>query len=310
MTPILLGLATALQVAGAPTSSPAAPPRAAIEFDPPELVCTCDDPRLDEASGIVAGRANPGLYYTHNDSGGKPIVYVIDRDGRIRVELALEGTRNIDWEDIAIAPGAATGTFDVCVADIGDNDEKRPEVQIYRFAEPRLDASPASSKPARAAVVPTRYTLRYADGPRNAEALVVHPRTGDGFIISKRLDGRAEVYRIPAPWPKDRTIEMQCVGKLVFPETPAINTIVTAADLSPDGSQLAARSYMCGWLWTLPTGQSDGEFERIIRRMPVRLDLAAEPQGEAICFSPDGRCLLTISEKTPTRLYECCRSQR
>jgi hypothetical protein len=32
--------------------------------------------------------------------------------------------------------------------------------------------------------------------------------------------------------------------------------------------------------------------------------LPAEPQGEALCFSADGRALLTLSEKTPTTLYE------
>jgi hypothetical protein len=307
MTPFAFLMLTAFQVAGGLTSAPSTAPYAGTEFDPPELVCTCEDRRLNEASGIVAGHANPDLYYTHNDSGGKPIVYVLDRDGHIRAEVELEGAKNVDWEDIALAPGTAAGTFDLCAADIGDNNEKRREVQIYRFAEPRLDASPASSKPGRTTVAPTRYTLRYADGPRNAEALVVHPRTGDGFILSKKLDGSADIYRIPAPWPKDRTIEMQRVGKLMFPDAPPINTMVTAADLSLDGSQLVTRSYTCGWLWTLPTGERDGEFERLIRQTPIRLDLAAEPQGEGICFSADGRCLLTVSEGSPTRLFECCR---
>ena len=32
--------------------------------------------------------------------------------------------------------------------------------------------------------------------------------------------------------------------------------------------------------------------------------VAAERQGEALCFSADGDALLTISERTPTTLYE------
>jgi len=296
-----LSLWVALQVA----SAPAPAPRPGTDFDPPELLCTIEDPRLDEASGIVEGRANRGLYYTHNDSGGKPIVYVIDREGRMRAEWELAGATNVDWEDIAIAPDVIhDAPAQIYVADIGDNDAKRKEVVIYRFAEPKLEKA-ANSQPTRQSVTPTRFVLRYPDGPRNAEALVVHP-TGAGFIITKHLDGTAEVYRIPAPWNKSGTIDLERVGKLTFPETAPIQTIVTAADIYPDGTQLVTRSYLCGWIWTLPT-DGPNKFETLIRQTPVRLNLAPEPQGEAICFSADGRCLLTISEKTPTRLYECCR---
>jgi hypothetical protein len=297
----------AWQAAGAPASAPS---RDSIAFAAPELVCTIDDERLDEISGVVASRANPGLYYTHNDSGGKAAVYAIDRDGRIRMEIALDDAKNVDWEDIALAPGNTAGTFEICVADIGDNNAKRSELHIYRAAEPHLDAAADRAKPVRMTVAPTRYTLRYADGPRNAEALVVHPRSGDGYIITKRMDGVAEVYRIPAPWPKDRTIEMQRFGTLTFPQVAPIQAIVTGADLSPDGTQLVVRSYPCGWLWTIPPDAASVDFAALVRQMPVRIELAAEPQGEAICFSSDGRCLLTISEKSPTRLFESCRPQR
>ena len=305
---IAIPLIAALQAASAPATStlPAGLPIDA--FDPPEVVCTIADPRLNEASGIVASRANPGLYYTHNDSGGKPAVYVVDREGRIRFELVLEGATNIDWEDIALSPGTG-GALDICVADIGDNNQNRADVQVYRLPEPKLTGA-AGTRPTRVAVSPTRYNLRFVDGPRNAEALVVHPKTGEGFIVSKRLDGGADVYRIPAPWDKGKTIEMLTIGRLAFPDAAPVQTIVTAADLSPDGTQLVTRSYVCGWVWTLPQGATDGGMAALIRRKPVRIELAAEPQGEAICFSPDGRCLLTISEKTPTRLYECCRPQR
>ena len=45
-------------------------------------------------------------------------------------------------------------------------------------------------------------------------------------------------------------------------------------------------------------------FALLFERLPTALELAKEPQGEALCFSADGRALLTISEKTPTTLYE------
>ena len=35
----------------------------------------------------------------------------------------------------------------------------------------------------------TQFDVKYADGPRNAEALMVHPRTGRVYIASKNEDG-------------------------------------------------------------------------------------------------------------------------
>ncbi len=45
-------------------------------------------------------------------------------------------------------------------------------------------------------------------------------------------------------------------------------------------------------------------FALVFEQLPTALELATEPQGEALCFSADGKALLTISEGTPTTLYE------
>ena len=47
------------------------------------------DKQLDEISGIAASRTCPGLYYVHNDSGGKSEVYLIDGKGKMKVVLSL-----------------------------------------------------------------------------------------------------------------------------------------------------------------------------------------------------------------------------
>jgi len=289
-------LAGGLTVAAAQTSQPA------VRYGEPRAVCRIADPRLDEASGLAASRRNPGYYYTHNDSQGRPHVYVINRHGRICLTLRLIGAENCDWEDIALAPGAQPGTFDVCVADIGDNKSERAGVVFYRFPEPQLDASVR----ARGALdVQSRvFRCKYEDGARNAEAFAVDPRTGDGYVFSKCFDGASHVYRLAAPWDATAVSTLKRAGTLRFPPATALARMVTAADISPDGTRLVTRSYVGGWEWCWPKRDDATAFTLVFEQQPTALELASESQGEALCFSADGRALLTISENTPTTLYE------
>ena len=274
--------------------------RPAPRYGEPREVCTLADRRIHEASGIVASRRNPGLFYVHNDSGDEPLVYLVDRAGSTRVTIRLTGARHVDWEDIALAPRGKTGEFDVCVADIGDNAAQRDELTIYRFAE--VDATPGG--PATRRVSARAYRIRYADGPADAEAFAVHPRTGDGYIFTKRLDGRSAVYRLAAPWNAGERVVLPKVATTAIQHRMAPGRMITAADISPDGRRLAVRCYLGGWEWRMAPGSAPGDFERLFATAPVALDLAAEPQGEALCYSAGGRAILTVSERLPAVLYE------
>lgn len=266
----------------------------------PRAVATVQDRRISEASGIAASRRHPGLFYVHNDSGDSPRVFLIDRRGATQAVIRLRGARAVDYEDIAVAPGETAGTFDVCVADIGDNSNNRPEVVIYRFAEPDLPEAVGKTVD----VQPAAYVCRYAEGPADAEALAVHPQTGDGYIITKSVTGRAAVYKLAAPWDAQQpTVVSKPLTLDLPPALPALR-IVTAADISPDGQRLAVRCYVDGWEWRLPAETSDAGFDRIFQALPVGLPLASERQGEAICYAADGQALLTISEGVSPTLWE------
>src|SRR5438309_1605081 len=58
---------------------------------------------LTEASGVAASRNNPGVLWTHNDSGHPAQIYALDTQGRLLGTYAVPG--NTDNEDIAIGPG-------------------------------------------------------------------------------------------------------------------------------------------------------------------------------------------------------------
>lgn len=258
------------------------------------------DPRLREISGLAASRRHPGLYYVHNDSGDQPRIYLIDREGSSRATIELLGAQHVDYEDIALAPSPSRGGWDVCVADIGDNQARRKEVVIYRFPEPEL---PPENR-ATIHVRPRRLLLCYEDGPRNAEGLVFHPISGDAYIFSKRTDGACDVYKWPADTAGEGPLTIRRVTTLRWEEHTPLATIVTAADIAPDGRRLATRSYLCGWEWTLPPDVPVAEFERIFSHKPVRLPLPSEPQGEALGYSADGNALLILSEGVSPTLYE------
>lgn len=254
------------------------------------------DARIGEASGIVASRQHPGMYYVHNDSGDEARVFLVDEAGQTRAVISLTGAKNKDWEDIAIAPGAEPDRWDVCVADIGDNKAKRDSVCIYRFAEP--------SEIRDQCVQAQSFRFEYPDAASDAEGLFVHPATGNGYILTKHLDGACFVYRLTAPWNPQETQKLERVSPLHQPPLPGALIAVTGADLSPDGACLVTRGYAAGWRRCLPGPTADArEFENIFGVSPQQIQLAPEVQGEGICFTLAGTELITISEKRPTHLY-------
>ena len=108
--------------------------------------------KLTEISGVVASRQYPGVYWTHNDSGGKPEVFALALDGTDLGSYTFPGATATDWEGIAIGPkSGATGSY-IYAADIGDNAAEAPlnglgtareKVTIFRAAEPARRAEGA-----------------------------------------------------------------------------------------------------------------------------------------------------------------------
>jgi hypothetical protein len=208
----------------------------------------------------------------HEDSGGGARLYAITTGGRLVASVRIEGATALDWEDIAIGPGPTTrGPGRLYVADIGDNDERRRSVTVYRLPEPA---------PGTRSVRATAIRLRYPDGPHDAEALLVDPERGSLVLLTKGLLG-AGVYTAPASG-----------GTLRRSGTLGILGAVTAADVSPGGDLVAVRTYTGVTLWRRPAGEDIPAALRS-RRCFVPL---GEGQGEALAFSATGRGLFAISE--------------
>lgn len=281
---------------GEPATAASTPlPVVAVE---PKQLATLEDRKVRESSGLVASRRTPGLFWTHNDSGDGPLVYAFDRAGRSRGTFRVEGAQALDWEDIAAGPGPEPGRSYLYAGDIGDNGRKREFVIVYRFPEPEPTAQDASNE-TRATQPAEALRLRYPDGAHNAEALAVHPSTGDIYIVTK-ANAEAGVYRLAAPFDPKTPGTLAKVATLRGPDF--FGTLVTGADISPDGRRVALCDYAQGYELALPEGSKT--FDDIWRQTPLAVPLGARYQGESVAYRLDGAALLATSELTPTPLFE------
>ncbi|HEX8117141.1 MAG TPA: hypothetical protein VF521_07705 [Pyrinomonadaceae bacterium] len=293
--------ATRLRAVASETRKGDASANTPLPVDPaqPVQLATLEDRRIDESSGLVASRRAPGLFWTHNDSGDGPFVYAFDRAGRSRGTWRVEGAQAIDWEDIAAGPGPAGGQSYLYVGDIGDNGRERDLIVVYRFPEPELSATEAPPKQPRTTQAAEAIRLKYPDGAHNAEALAVHPTTGDLYVVTK-ANAEAGVYKLAAPFDPKAVNTLAKVGTLRGPDF--FGTLVTGADISPDGRRVALCDYAQGYELTLPEGGKG--FDEIWKQAPKALSLGARLQGESIAYRLDGAALLATSEQTPTPLFE------
>ena len=244
-----------------------------------------------EVSGIAVSRDYPGVIWMHNDSGGGPVVFAVDKNGTGQGVFELD-VLAFDWEDMAIGPGPDPNRDYLYLGDIGDNLRFRPAITVYRIAEPVPD--PAGGSITEVAT----FNLRYPDPGQDSEALLVDPLTGDILVVTKGAAGEPSViFRAPTSELADETTtDLTEIGR--FELTPG--TFVTAADISRDGSAVLFRGYNEVWLW----GRLDLDFVATFAGEPCRAPSTAEVQGEAISFASDSYSYYTVSEgETPDINY-------
>ncbi len=245
------------------------------------------EPELNELSGIVA--LDSGLW-AHNDSGDEARVFRLDEAGATQAVVRLEGVEAFDWEDMT---GAGPAAGELFVGDIGDNEGIRNEVTVLRFAVP--EPPPVGEVTIPAGDIQT-ITLRYPDGPRDAETLLVDPATRDIVIVHKRFGGASEVYQAPeADW-ADGEAELERIGIVEVGDTPLDAT--TAGDVGADGQVVALRTYAA--VLVFPRDEDQSLAEALVENEPCDAPTRLEVQGEAITFTEEG--YLTVSEGDRPRI--------
>jgi hypothetical protein len=230
---------------------------------------------------MVESRANAGVFWVHNDSGDKPQVYAVSREGKLLGTYVLEGAAATDWEDMAIGPAPGGGYF-LYMADIGDNNARRANVRIYQVREPRVDAAQAPVTQTLRGV--TTHTFTYPGGARDAESFLVDPLTGDFYIVSKR-DAENRLYRAR---PSGGGAALQQVATFPFTQS-------TGGEISPDGLQVLIRTYFGATYWKRANASTS--LVDLLKQPGEAVSLAIEQQGEAIAFAADNRGFYTTTER-------------
>jgi hypothetical protein len=232
------------------TTLPGAPTLADQPTPSHRLFRIADDD-IFESSGLVdRGRT----VFTVNDSGDDAVVYAVDpRTGETTARITYADS----VEDVeALAPGRGRSLW---AGDIGDNRQRRDDIAVYRVRPGDRHAP--------------RFTLRYPDGSHDAETLLVHPRTGRIFVVSKSVFG-GTVYVAPRPLSEVGTNHLR-----VFAH---VGGLVTDGSFFPDGRHVVLRTYGTASVYTFPAFSLTGT---------VRLP--AQPQGEGISVSTTGRVLVS-----------------
>ena len=174
--------------------------------------------KIDETSGL---EIVDGQFITHNDSGGDPKLFYLDKKGKIVFERTLEGVKNNDWEDIT-----KDDQF-IYVANMGNNFDTRKNLSIVK-----TPIDPSSNE---AELIEFNYpeqvnfTTGYLQSQYDAEALI----TIDDYLIvltKNKLKKITEIYALP-----------KIAGKYEAKKIGSLNTqsIITGGDYDPETKLLA-----------------------------------------------------------------------
>lgn len=218
--------------------------------------------------------------------------------------FTLDEVEAVDCEDMAIGPGPKKGVDYLYLADTGNNLLDRSSGTIYRVPEPSLapDGPPVLHSLDEVDALP----VSFPNGPLECETLMVDPKTGDLYLVSRDRDagedGVAMVFRYPAPQKPGDNFVLEQVARLPAPVE------IKGGDISPDGREILFRTHSMQrrvkcllWQW-----DREKALGTILNEEPEKVPAAFETQGEAIAFSPDGRSYFTISEgfKAPIYRYD------
>ncbi len=244
-------------------------------------------PDLDEASGLTASRRHPGVFWTHNDSGGDARLFAVTADGRTVGTVEVRGATVHDWESITTDDAGH-----LYVGDVGNNWSKRRDLVVYRLREPDPRAGGAAEVDRAIRFrFPDQTAFPDPDRGFDCEALfwAPHPQTGQGTLYTltkRRSDRRTSLYRFD-DLSGGAEIVLTRIGEPfeVGGDPARYGGMVTAADATPDGRLLVVLTYHALFVFERPSPSDDRYLSRPLNR--VDLDQDVTVQAEAVAWDGD-----------------------
>lgn len=270
------------------------------DYDKPKVIGTIDSDEISESSGLVNSPCQTEVLWTHNDSGDNAFIFALDKTGKKLATFKVTAAKNVDWEDLAIRREQAGECF-LYIGEIGNNARARGEFVIYKVREPSVSAPTDSSKKNPLLTEPAEaIKFEYPDMRHDAETLLVHPATGDIYVLSKRLSGASAVYKLKAGFDSSRTNTLEKITDFTVPAIP--NGLLTGGSISPDGKRVVVCDYFAAYEIVLPDRAKN--FDEIWKQKPQIIQLGARAQGEAVAYAADGKAIYATSEEKNSPLIE------
>lgn len=242
------------------------------------------DPKLKEISGIEFDKYK--RLWAINDSGDKPKLYRLNKDGSIAKEILVTNAKNVDWEDMT---QNKFGHF--FLGDFGNNSNKRKWLTIYKIENP-IDIK---SNTTEAEIIKFTYPelgndpLKPNERNFDLEAFVAFGRHLYLFTKNrtKPFDGITNLYKVGD---HAANFDAQLIGSFKTCTTMEKLCWVTSAALSPDRTKLVLLDSRSIWLFE--NFKKDNFFSGDVSR----INLGIVTQKEAITFFDDNTIVFTDEE--------------
>ncbi|MGI9055315.1 MAG: hypothetical protein ACR2F2_05875 [Pyrinomonadaceae bacterium] len=268
-------------------------------YSGPKIVGKIKTKEIDESSGLAASKCTENVFWTHNDSGDGAYIFALDSKGEKLATYKVKNAVNNDWEDIAEIKNPNGECF-LYIGDIGNNARTKTVQTVYRVKEPTDFSKDSSKKNPLMTDEAEKIKFSYPDVSHDAETLLVHPQTGDIYIITKRLSGAAGIYKLKAGFDKSKTVKPEKISDFSVPAVP--EGFLTGGDISPDGRRVVFCDYFGAYEILLPENAKN--FDDIWNEKPLIIELGTREQGEAIGYSADGNSIFATSENKNSPLIE------
>ena len=246
-----------------------------------------------ESSGLFF---HNGRLWTHNDSGGKPILYALDTTTfEVVQRITLANAKNKDWEDVC------TDGETVFVGDFGNNNGTRKKLRIYMFP---LSALPDEGD---ATVTVDTIVFRFGDQTNFEKRKHEHDfdceaifATDDNlYLLSKGWEtGTTRLYRLP-----------KTHGNQIAEVVNGFDSqgLITGADYDRENGVLAIVGYVKAlWKPFMYLIFDFDEHGKNLSNHRFEMPQLAGTQTEGICFFGEGRCFVSAetSKAFSARVFE------
>jgi len=242
--------------------------------------------KVNETSGVIYFDK---AIWTFNDSGGRPELYKIDKNGGVGRTVIIENAKNRDWEDITM-----DDEF-IYIGDFGNNWGTRKDLVIYKVSQEKIRA--AKSK-VQAELIQVSYSDQKSFDKMNrahnfdCESVI---SIGESLILFSKnwADNKTKIYKVS-----------KTAGKYELSPLDSffVNGLITGADYNEETKILTFIGYTASkeknpfvFLFKDFNGQNFNS-DQIYR---INLPGLFKSQAEGICWM-DHETLIISTEETKT----------